>query len=114
MLLQNPLGEPVLILVSGRYQCLVCRSTGLVPVIFDTGQSGQWAERSAAGLALVAIGILVAAVRASAGDVAVGQKLLCLLVVILVRSFLHKDALVVERLEESGGHLGMGFEVVRE
>ena len=60
-------------------------------------------QRTAALLALVAVGTVVLAVGAGPHDVAVGQELSGLLVVILHGGLLREDALVVERAEEIGG-----------
>ena len=64
-------------------------------------------QRAAALLALVAVGAIVAAVGAGPDDVAVGQKLSGLLVVILHRRLLGELALVVQRAEKVRGRLVM-------
>jgi hypothetical protein len=71
-------------------------------------------ERRAARLALVAIGVLVAAMRAGARDVAVGKKLVGMLIVILLARLLDKFALVVELLEKLACRGSCILEVVRE
>ena len=64
--------------------------------------------------------MFVGAVGAGAGDVAVGEKLSGLLVVILLALLLDEDALVIERAEEVGGHAmvhlggGAGVDVERD
>ena len=56
----------------------------------------------------------------SASDIAVGEELSGLLVVILLALFLDEDALVIERAEEVGGHAmvhlggGAGVDVERD
>ena len=59
-------------------------------------------ERGAAGLALVAIGVFVAAMWAGAGDVAVGEELMGFLIVVLHRSLLDKLACFIELVEIFG------------
>ncbi len=66
-----------------------------------------WAEGAAAFLALVAIGIRIAAMRAGAGDIAVGQEDLGLGVEILFALFACEFTLVVKFLKEGGGILFM-------
>ena len=65
------------------------------------------AERCPAGFALVAVGFLVSAVRASAGDVAVGQELLRFFVVILFGGLLDEFSLIIQGAEEIRRHLVM-------
>src|SRR5699024_458938 len=64
-------------------------------------------EGGAAALALVAVGILVAALGAGAYNVAVGQELLRLLVVVLLRGLLYKLAIFVELFKEARSGVGM-------
>ena len=52
-------------------------------------------EARSACLALVAVGVFVAAVGACAGHVAVGEELLCLFVVKLHRGFLDEFTFIV-------------------
>ena len=56
-------------------------------------------QRGATGLALVAIGMLVAAMGAGAGNIAVGKKLMRLFVIVLHRGLLYKLALLIQLLE---------------
>jgi len=58
---------------------------------------------------LVAVGVLVAAMRAGARDVAVGQKLSRLLVIVLLRRLLDELAFVVQLREERRRRLVMFF-----
>ena len=64
--------------------------------------------------------MFVATVGAGAGDIAVGEKLSGLLVVILLALLFDEDALVIERAEEVGGHAmvhlggGAGVDVKRD
>ena len=76
---------------------------------FGVDQVGR-VERRTALFALVAVGTVVAAVGAGAHDVAVGQKLLGLLVVVLLRGLLDKLTALVQLLEElrSGCVVGWG------
>ena len=60
-------------------------------------------EGGAAGLALVAVGALVAAVGAGAGDVAVGQELPGFGVVELLGGFFYELSFFIQTLEEVGG-----------
>ena len=66
-------------------------------------------ERSAASLALVAVGMVASAVRACAYDISVGEELVSLFVVVLHRRLLDKLTLVVEFAEEVACHLRMYF-----
>ena len=63
------------------------------------------AEGRAALLALVAIGALCAAARAGAGDVAVSEEGLGLLVIVLLAHLLYELALLIELPEEVRGVL---------
>ena len=65
-------------------------------------------ERRAALLALVAVGAVVAALRAGSDDITVGEEGLGLLVIVLHRGLLDELALVVEFSEEGRSSLGMG------
>jgi hypothetical protein len=59
----------------GRYQCLVGRSSGVLPLSVLRGiDEVLRAERAAALLALVAVSIRIAAVGAGADDVAVRKN----------------------------------------
>ena len=104
--LENPLAQPGLVLVQGEEPVLGLLQHGLGAAEGALGvDEVGGVEAGAAGFALVAIGVLVAAVGAGAGDVAVGQELLGLLVVVLLRHFLDELALLVEFLEVGGGGL---------
>ena len=100
---ENPLSEPGFVLVERKEPVL-----GVLEDGFGAAEGGLGVdevggvEAGAAGFALVAIGVLVAAAGAGAGDVAVGQELASLLVVVLLRHFLDEFALVVELLEVGG------------
>ena len=65
-------------------------------------------QRRAARFALVAIRLFVMTVRTFARDIAVGQKLLGLLVIILLRGLLNEFAFVVQFGEEGRGRLVVG------
>jgi 5-carboxymethyl-2-hydroxymuconate isomerase len=69
----------------GRYQCLVDFSTGVAAAERAARiDEVLGAERAAALLALVAVSIRIAAGRAGADDVPVGEELLGLLIVVLL------------------------------
>ena len=108
VLLQYPLLQPLLILVQRQVPVLGllqhgCRTTdGRLRVNQLRG-----AQVTSALLALVAVGSLVVAVGALARHIAVGQKLLGLLVIQLCRRLFHQFALVVELAEPLGGKLMM-------
>ena len=109
VLFQYPLLEPLLILVQGQIPVLGLAQHGL-----RTADGGLGIDKlggrevASALLALVAVGTLVVAVRALAGDVAVGQELVGLLVVVLFGGFLGELSLVVELAEEVGCKLVVG------
>ena len=104
MTFENPLTEPRLVLVEGQKPVFCLFQHG-----FGTAEHGcgidkvGGVERCAASLALVAVGVVVAAVRTGAHDVAVGKELLSLFVVVLHRHFFHKTAFFVEVAEILGG-----------
>ena len=106
MLLQNPLLQPVLILVQRQIPVL-----GLLQYRSRTRDCRFWINQlswrkvTSALLTLVAIGTLVVAVWALTSYIAVGQELLSLLVVQLLSSLLSQLALVVEFLEPFGSKL---------
>src|SRR5690554_3345959 len=88
---------------------MLCRSHhGLAPA-----EHGPWvyqlrrAQGSAALFALVTICFFVPAVGTGTHDIPVGQKLFCLLVVILFALLFRELTLVVERAEKIGCHLPM-------
>ena len=106
VLLQNPLLQPLLVLVQGQIPVLgfllhqgVAR-LGIVGVDEFLGR-----ERCTALLALVAVGIGGMATGALALDVAVGEEASCSLVKELLRHLLHELALLIEFLEEVAGKL---------
>ena len=108
MLLENPLLQPLLILVQGQIPVLRFLQHGR-----RTRDSRFWIDElgrrevTTAFLALVAIGTLVMAVRALARHVTVGQELLCLLVVELGSRLLRQFPLIIELTEPFGGKLMM-------
>ena len=110
MLLQNPLLQPVLILVQRQIPVLRllqhgCRAAdGRLRVDQLSGR-----EVATALLALVAVSPFVVAVGALAHHVTVGQELLGLLVVELLGGLLHQLALVIELAEPVGGKLMVGL-----
>jgi len=98
---KDPLLQPVLILVERQIPILGLAQLGLGAT--DGGvriDEFHRAEVAATFLTLVAIGVRIAAVRAGAHDVAVGEELLSLGVVELLALFLDELAVVVELTEE--------------
>ena len=67
------------------------------------------AEGAAAFLALVSVGPLIAALGAGSHNIAVSQKLLCLLVVVLLTLLFDELAVLIELTEELRGRLVMGL-----
>ena len=115
------IGTPFGVTLNPRLKPLLMLIEGQVPVL-GFAQYGLGSRDGAAGidefggrkvlttaLALVTVGIGIAAVGAFAHDVAVGEEGLRLFVVVLFVGFLHKFALVVERAEEIRCHLAVGF-----
>ena len=106
MTLENPVLEPCLVLVErqepvfGGFLHERIAVDGIDGVDEFFGREG-----GSALLTLVAVGSLGVASWTFALDVAVGEELLGLLVVELLRCDFHKLALVVELLEEVGGEL---------
>ena len=100
MLLENPFAQPGFVLVEGEIPVLGLSHHRGIAAQSRLGIDKVCSiQRGAAGFALVAIGMLVAAVGAGARDVAVGKELMCLLVVILHRRLLDKLACVIQLLE---------------
>ena len=101
MTFKDPLLQPVLILVERQIPVL-----GLAQLRLGTTDGGvrvdelHRAEVAATFLTLVAIGVRVAAMRAGAHDVAVGEELLGLGIVELFALFLDELSVVVELTEE--------------
>ena len=65
-------------------------------------------EGRATALTLVSVGMLILTPRARTYDVAVGEELPCLGVVVLLRLLLDEGSLVIEGTEEGRGMLPMG------
>ena len=65
------------------------------------------AKRRTASLALIAICLLVSTMRTSTRDIAVGQELLRLLIVVLLACFLDEFAFIIQCTEKIRGHLMM-------
>ena len=108
MLLENPLLQPLLILVQGQIPVLRLLQHGrrTRDGRFRIDELGR-REVTTAFLALVAIGTLVMTVRALTCHVTVGQELLRLLVVELCSRFLRQLPLIIEFAEPFGGKLMM-------
>ena len=108
VVLQNPLLEPLLVLVERQIPV----SGGFLHQRI-AGEHILWvdkffgSERAAALLALVAVSALSMASRTFSYDVTVGDKRFCLLVVVLLAFLLHKLAILVEFFEEIACHLAM-------
>ena len=110
MFLQDPLLQPLLVFVERQIPVL-----GLAHHGFGSADGGvrvdefHRREIAAALLALVAVGVGVAAVGALAHDVSVGKELVGFLVVILFRFLLDEFAIVVKFAEEVGGKFVVYF-----
>ena len=104
MTLQNPFAQPSIILVQRQIPvfCLFQYRRVAAERRFGIDKVGG-AERGSASLALITVCMLVVAVRASAGDVTVGEELMCLLVVILLGRFLNELSVFVQVFEVLGG-----------
>ena len=106
--LQYPLAKPGLIVLQGEIPV-----GGLLLYGFRSAQLGMrideflGAEGGAAFLALVPVGILVAALGAGANNVSVGEEGLGFGVIVLLALLGYELALVVELAEELGGILGV-------
>ena len=108
VLLQDPFLQPVLVFVQGQVPVLGLAHHGLGAADGGVGvDEFHRREVAAAFLTLVAVCVGVSAVGALAHDVAVGEKLVGLLVVILFRLLLYELALVVELAEEVGCQLAV-------
>ena len=106
VLLQNPLFEPLLVLVKGKIPMLrrfFDKRVACFSVIGVDEFLGR--KRSAAFLALVAISLRSMATRTLSADVAVGQEVAGLLVVELFAHLFNELAIVIEFAEEVAGKL---------
>ena len=110
MLFQNPLAQERLPLVERQIPVLCLPQNRLISRNgrFGINQIGR-IQRCAASLALVAIGMFVATVRTSPGNIPVCEELVSLLVVILHRGFLDKFAFIVQLPKEIGSHFTMNL-----
>ena len=108
VVLENPFFEELLIIVQRHIPMRGLFQDGLAAgdCRFRLNEFGG-VERRAALLALVTVCVGIAAMRTRAGNVAVGEELLCLFVVILFGGLLHKLAIVVEFLENLLRSLGV-------
>ena len=108
VLVENPFAQPGLVLVEGEVPMLGLLHHGRIAAEGRLGvDEVRGIERGAASLTLVAVGMFVAAVRAGACDIAVGEELVGFLVVVLHGGLLNKLALFVELLEVGGSRLVM-------
>ena len=109
MSLQNPLFQPLLIIVQGQIPVFgflehrLRTADGTCGVDEFGGVEGRTAF-----LTLVAVGLGIVAVGTFSDDVAVGQELLGFLVIILLGGFLYQFAFFIHFLEEVGSHLAVG------
>ena len=103
MTFENPFLQPVLPLVQRQIPvlCLLQHWLRAADGALRVDEFGR-REVASALLALVAVCPFVMAIGTLAGDVAVGEELLCLLVIILLGGFFHQFAVVVEFAEEVG------------
>ena len=110
MLFQNPLAQERLPLVERQIPVLCLPQNRLISRNgrFGINQVGC-IQRCAASLALVAIGMFVATVRTSPGNIPVCEELVSLLVVILHRGFLDKFTFIVQLPKEIGSHFTMNL-----
>ena len=97
----------------GRYQCLVSRITGWLPLMALFGLIRSVGLRLVPHFALVAVSALCVAMRTPAGDVAVGKESLGFLVVVLHTGFSMNSPLSYSLRKNSGSCIVMRFEVVR-
>ena len=108
MVFENPLTEERLETVERQIPVLRFAHDGRMAAdhrlrILQVGR----AERGTATLALVAVGMFVGAMRAGAGDVAVGEELSGFLVVVLFAFFFDENVVLIECPEEVGSHFPM-------
>ena len=111
MFVQNPLLQPVLIVVEGQIPVLgglLHESVSWIVLVCRIDEF-IWRERSTALLALVAVSSLGTAARTCAHDVAVGEEFACHLVAELFFGLLYQFVLVVECAEEVAGKLVVDF-----
>ena len=102
---ENPFPQEALVTVEGEVPVFGLAQHGTASADGRLGvDEVGGVERCAAGFALVAVGVFVLAVGAGTGDVAVGEELSGLFVVILFALFLDEDAFVVEGTEEVRRH----------
>ena len=101
MAIENPFAQELFVPVQRQEPVLRFAQHGRRPGdrAFGTDQVGG-VERTAAFFALVAVGAFVLAMRAGADDIAVGEELSRLLIVILLRSLLDKFTVVVKLPEK--------------
>jgi len=102
--LEDPLPDPGLVLVKRKVpvECVTHHRGAAADGRFRVNKVSG-AERCSALLALVAIGVLIAAVRAGAGDIPVSQEATGLLVIILAGGFLNEFPLVIQLAEKLRG-----------
>ena len=110
VLLEDPLGEPVLIVIE--------REVPMGSRTLHRGGAAQLGVRvdqlvrtqlRATLLALIAIRLLVAAAGAGANDVSVGEELSRLLIVVLLGRLLDKLSLIIQLAEKGGCRLLVGL-----
>ena len=108
MVFQNPLAQPLLVLVQRQIPVLRLAHHGLAAAdgAFRINQVCR-AEAGAALLALVTVGTFGMAVGALAGDVTVGKERLGFLVVVLHTGLFDEFFLVIQFAEEVGSRVVM-------
>ena len=104
MAFEYPLAEPGLILIEREIPVARLPQHGFATAEGTLGVDKVGGiEGGATGFALVSVGTLVAAVGASASDVAVGKELVRLFIIILLGGLLDEFAFRIELLEIFGG-----------
>ena len=108
MVVENPLFQPRLVLIEGQIPVLRGTNDGLRPRNGGVGiDQFHRTEVVTAALTLVAVCVFVVTIGAFAHDIAVGQELMGLLIVVLFGLFLHQFPLVIELFKEVAGKLMM-------
>src|SRR3712207_5783233 len=109
MPIENPLFQPRLVVVERQVPVLRLANDGLGAADGAVGiDEFHGAEVASALLTLVAIGPGVMTMGTFTHDIAVGQELMSLLIVVLFCFLLYEFALVVQLLKEVAGQLAVG------
>ena len=108
MAFQNPFAQEVLVLVQGQIPVFGFAQHGHVAAQRRLGiNQFQRAQRGATAFALVAVSLFVSAMRTGSGDVTVGQKSVCLFIVVLFADSFNEFAFVVQFFEKGGSRFVM-------